>query len=458
MKDMKTKESFRRIVLLLLSAGGLAIQIGFYAISWYTYYAKQSKLEFWNKGNLIIIGFYGLFLFFFSQMYGGLKIGYLKSMEVFFSQVFATICANIMGYLLPSLFAMRLVNARPMLLVTLLDIIAAGIWIAMSTAIYQRVSTPRDMLLVSGERSVEDIVEKFKTRRDKYNILYSMNISQGSEAVCKEVIKGYNAIIIWDIPVEERNKILKFCFGRSIRVYMMPKITDVLIKGASPLHLFDTPILLMREYVLTIEQRAIKRLIDVVCALLLTIITSPIMLLTAIVIKAYDRGPVLYKQVRCTINQKEFAILKFRSMKVDAEKDGVARLAAKNDDRITPIGKFIRGVRIDELPQLFNILKGEMSFIGPRPERPEIIARYLEDMPEFAYRMKVKAGLAGYAQVYGKYNTTPYDKLKLDLTYIEDYSTWLDIKLMLLTLKILFKAESTEGVDNTQITARKEEN
>jgi lipopolysaccharide/colanic/teichoic acid biosynthesis glycosyltransferase len=164
---------------------------------------------------------------------------------------------------------------------------------------------------------------------------------------------------------------------------------------------------------------------------------------------------VLYKQVRCTTGGREFKIMKFRSMRVDAEKDGVARLAAKNDSRITPVGKFIRAVRIDELPQLFNILAGDMSFIGPRPERPEIIRQYVEDMPEFVFRMKVKAGLAGYAQVYGKYNTTPYDKLKLDLTYIENYSVWMDIKLMLLTLKILIKAESTEGVESTQTTAIK---
>ena len=165
----------------------------------------------------------------------------------------------------------------------------------------------------------------------------------------------------------------------------------------------------------------------------------------------------MYKQVRCTLDQREFHILKFRSMKTDAEKDGVARLAGKNDSRITPIGKFIRKCRIDELPQLINILRGDMSFIGPRPERPEIIARYLEVMPEFAYRMKVKAGLAGFAQVYGKYNTTPYDKLKLDLTYIENYSLWLDLKLMLLTLKILFWPDSTEGIEDEQITALREE-
>jgi lipopolysaccharide/colanic/teichoic acid biosynthesis glycosyltransferase len=213
--------------------------------------------------------------------------------------------------------------------------------------------------------------------------------------------------------------------------------------------------LLLREYYLKVEERAIKRLIDVVCALILSIFFSPIMLITAMIIKLYDGGPVLYKQIRCTENEREFEIMKFRSMRVDAEKDGVARLATKNDSRITPIGKFIRAVRIDELPQLFNILKGDMSFIGPRPERPEIIKQYMETMPEFAFRMKVKAGLAGYAQVYGKYNTTPYDKLKLDLAYIENYSVWLDFKLMLLTLKILFTPDATEGVEDTQITALK---
>jgi exopolysaccharide biosynthesis polyprenyl glycosylphosphotransferase len=235
----------------------------------------------------------------------------------------------------------------------------------------------------------------------------------------------------------------------------MPKIPDIMAQGADLLHLFDTPILLIREYSMTVEQRFFKRMIDIVCAVILVVVSSPFMLITAIAIKLYDGGPVLYKQVRCTRDMKEFKILKFRSMRTDAEKDGVARLAQKNDSRITPIGKFIRKVRIDELPQLFNILKGEMSFIGPRPERPEIIKQYQEEMPEFTFRTKVKAGLAGYAQVYGKYNTTPYDKLKLDLFYIENYSIWLDLKLMLLTLKILFTPDSTEGVEENQTTAAK---
>ena len=227
--------------------------------------------------------------------------------------------------------------------------------------------------------------------------------------------------------------------------------------GAEELHIFDSPLLLTREYSLSMEQRFVKRSIDVICSLLLLVIASPFMLITAIAIKLYDGGPVLCRQARCTLDQREFFILKFRSMRTDAEKDGVARLASKNDGRITPVGKLIRKCRIDELPQLFNILKGDMSFIGPRPERPEIIAQYVEVMPEFVYRMKVKAGLAGFAQVYGKYNTSPYDKLKLDLTYIENYSIWLDIKLMLLTLKVLFWPDSTEGIEGEQITALREE-
>ncbi|MBQ1488715.1 MAG: sugar transferase, partial [Lachnospiraceae bacterium] len=263
-------------------------------------------------------------------------------------------------------------------------------------------------------------------------------------------------VVLWDIPQKSRNDLLKFCYSKSIRVYMMPKISDVIVQGADVLHFFDTPILLTRENPLSFEQRFIKRAIDLICALILVILASPIMLISAIIIKLSDFGPVFYKQNRVTRDGKVFKIIKFRSMRVDAEKDGKARLASKGDPRITPFGRFIRKVRIDELPQLFNIIAGDMSFIGPRPERPEIIEQYIKEMPEFEFRTKVKAGLAGYAQVYGKYNTTPYDKLKLDLFYIENYTTWMDLRLMLLTLKVLFMPDSTEGVAAGQITALKE--
>ena len=454
---MRKMESFKRIIVLQLAGLNLLFQVALYAVLWFSNYADTIQVYFWKRGHWLVIIIYGILLFAFSRMYGGYKIGYLKSVEVFFSQCFSTICVNIFSFFQISLLNGNLIKPGPLFKVTALDIIGIGIWTVGSAWIYRSIFAPRELLLVHGDRPIEDIKEKFKSRSDKYKICNCMNIAEGIDAICKEAEKRYDAVVIWDVKTADRNRILKYCYGKEIRVYIMPKITDVIVKGSEQLHLFDTPILLTREYSLKIEQRAIKRCIDLVCALLLLVITSPIMLVTAICIKSYDGGPVLYKQIRCTKGQKEFGILKFRSMKVDAEKDGVARLAAKNDSRITPIGRFIRKVRIDELPQLLNIITGDMSFIGPRPERPEIIKQYIEEMSEFAYRTRVKAGLAGYAQVFGKYNTTPYDKLKLDLFYIENYTIWLDIKLMMLTLKILLKPESTEGVDTAQVTAMKED-
>ena len=454
---MRKNDSLKRLLILCLSFLGVVISTGMYAYTWifqyHQRYVYNVKLYFW--GHIMMVLIYFILLFFFTATYGGMKIGFLKPFDVFFSQGFSLLCVNIITYMQISLMEVKLVWTKGLLWMTVLQIVVAGVWTFVCNYIYRKAFPPRDLLLVHGERSIEDICQKFASRPDKYRIAKTVDVAMGTDAIQKEILDSKMAVVLWDIPTTDRNTLFKFCYSRSIRVYMMPKITDVLIKGSDQLHLFDTPILLSREFSLKVEQRIAKRAIDIICSLLLLIISSPIQLITAIVIKAYDRGPVLYKQIRCTTNGREFEILKFRSMRVDAEKDGVARLASKNDSRITPIGKFIRAVRIDELPQLFNILRGDMSFIGPRPERPQIIEQYMEEMPEFALRMKVKAGLAGYAQVYGKYNTTPYDKLKLDLSYIENYSLWLDIKLMLLTLKILFKPESTEGVDSTQTTAMK---
>ena len=456
---MKKIESFKRLVLLLLSGICLAGQIGIYAYYWYNMYFIKIKpyLPLWEKGHWLIIAIYGVLLFFFSNMYGGMRIGYLKNLEVIFSQLLATLLVNVITYGQISLMMLRLYDIPVYLGMIMIQFVWIVIWINISSLIYKNVFPPRQLLLVHGDRPIDDILAKFAKRKDKFEVSKCMHINTGVEKIEKEVMERYDAVVLWDISETDRNRLLKYCYGKSIRTYIMPKIPDVIVKGAEELHLFDTPLLLTREYVLTIEQRFAKRFIDLFFALILFIIASPFMLLTALAVKLYDRGPVLYKQVRCTTGGKEFKILKFRSMSVDAEKDGVARLASKNDSRITPVGKFIRKVRLDELPQLINIIRGDMSFIGPRPERPEIIAQYMEIMPEFSYRMKVKAGLAGYAQVYGKYNTTPYDKLKLDLAYIENYSVWLDLKLMLLTVKVLLWPDSTEGVETNQITALKAE-
>ncbi|WP_345891628.1 sugar transferase [Ruminococcus sp. OA3] len=333
---------------------------------------------------------------------------------------------------------------------TVVDILIAVVFIQVFHMLYYKAFPPRKMLLVYEERPPQPLMRKMYERRDKYNICEHVNIQGSMEEVEKLILK-YDGVILCDIHAKSRNHLLKYCYQRGIRVYTTPKISDIILKNSEILHLFDTPLFLSRNQGLSFEQRLLKRAMDFAVSLVLLVVASPFMLLTAIAVKLYDRGPALFKQERVTVNGKKFHVYKFRSMIVDAEKNGVAVLATKNDSRITPIGKFIRATRLDELPQLFNILKGDMSLVGPRPERPEIIKKYETAIPEFSYRLKVKAGLTGYAQVYGKYNTTAYDKLKLDLMYIENYSLLLDLKLIFMTVKVMFMKESTEGLSKEQL-------
>ena len=273
-----------------------------------------------------------------------------------------------------------------------------------------------------------------------------------------ELEKGYEAVFVAGVNSHCRNGILKYCEDRGLRGFFLPHIGDVIMQGTQHIQAFDSPVMMARRKTLRPEYRVIKRALDILFATIGLVIASPVLLVTAIAIKAYDGGPVFYKQTRLTRNGKHFKIVKFRSMKVDAEKDGVARLSTgKNDDRITPVGKVVRACRLDELPQLWNILVGEMSFVGPRPERPEIAEQYYEKMPDFKLRLQVKAGLTGYAQVYGKYNTDPYEKLEFDLMYINQMGILTDLELMFATVGILFDKESTEGVQGVTAVDYEEE-
>lgn len=281
-----------------------------------------------------------------------------------------------------------------------------------------------------------------------------MNIELGINEILKRLKKKKpEAVMLCGLHSSQRNTILKFCIEEDIMVYLRPNIGDYIVNSAKNIQAANLPVMLCYRSAPTIFYIATKRILDIILSLVGLIVTSPIMLITALSIYLYDRGPVLYKQVRLTKDKKPFYIYKFRSMKVNAEKDGIARLAGQNDDRITPVGKIIRACRIDELPQILCILKGDMSIVGPRPERPEIAKQYEEKMPEFALRLQVKAGLTGYAQVYGKYNTDPYDKLQMDLMYISQQGMVTDIKIILATIKVLFVPESTEGVAQGQVTA-----
>lgn len=455
---MNNKEQFKRMVMFF-SGFIIALAVsGVFSVIWTSCYNYSEDLKqdiFWRNGNVLLVLLYMLLYMVFGRSFGGFRVGSLKTVGLIGSQVLTILFTNFFAYIFISLISRGFLKLGPTVLMTIIDFICIIIWSFASKAIYSRIYPPKKMIIVFGSTSARDLVQKMSTRVDKYLICSSISIEKPLEVINKKIL-GYDGVILCDIPSQIRNKILKYAYEHSIRTYINPKISDIIIRGADEVHLFDTPLILSKNIGLGFEEKLVKRFVDVFLSLIGVVITSPFMLIIALSIKLYDRGPVFYKQTRLTQGGREFNVVKFRSMIVNAEKDGVARLASDNDKRITPIGKFIRKIRFDELPQLFNILIGDMSFVGPRPERPEIAKQYAEDMPEFNFRLKVKAGLTGYAQVLGKYNTTPYDKLKLDLMYIENYSVLLDLKIMLQTLKIIFVPESTAGIENGKTTAKKE--
>lgn len=451
---MKSYDKYKRIIRLLAASCILALETGIYWWAWMHYLSDMAGSPFFRKGDWLTIAVYVILLLFFSRMYGGLRIGYLEKGNVIYSQILSITFVNVITYLQIALLAKKFLSLVPFILLYISDIVIVCIWTLVTNQIFQKLFPPRRVLLIYGNRPSLTLMDKMKCRRDRYEICEIAHVDTGLEFLKNKIIQ-YDGVIICDVPSTVRNGLLKYCYSHSIRVYLTPKISDILTRSAEEINLFDTPLLLVRNGEMNVEQQVAKRFMDIVISVIALIVASPFMLLTGIAIKCCDKGPIFYKQKRLTMNGREFYVYKFRSMYIDAEKDGVARLAQEGDHRITPIGAFIRKVRLDELPQIINILRGDMSIVGPRPERPEIAKKYKELIPEFEYRLKVKAGLTGYAQIYGKYNTTPYDKLKLDLTYIQNYSLLLDIKLMILTVKVLFMPESTKGIEEGQTTAVK---
>lgn len=452
---MRKRERYKRLIMFLASVLIVAIQTGAFAYAWFhDYHVKEiigRRYGYW--GHWALIGLYALMVVLVSKLFSAFKVGYQRVLDVLLSQIFSVLLVNIVAYLQLALIGRWrfLQHIGPMLKVAGFNLVAVVLWVLFMRLIYTRIYPPHEVLLIYGKFSPKPLIRKMEGRKDKYIITGTISLKAGEERIKEEILK-HEAIMIGDIPSHERNVFLKYCFENNKRCYCQPKISDIMIMSSEKIHMFDTPLLLFRNCGLTVEKQVIKRIFDIICSFVMLVVLSPLLLLIALLVKCYDGGPVFYKQERLTKDGKVFLVYKFRSMRVDSEKHG-ARLAMKGDNRVTPIGKVLRNIHFDELPQLFNIIKGDMSLVGPRPERPEIAAEYTKEIPEFPYRLKVKAGLTGYAQVYGKYNTTPYDKLKLDLTYIENYSFILDLQLIATTVKILFQKENTEGVEKWQVTA-----
>ncbi|MDE6666646.1 MAG: sugar transferase [Ruminococcus sp.] len=456
------KDRYKRIISFVSAVFLLGILTGMFAVVWYKYYSESIVLPFYRRGNWVLIGIYCTLIVLFFKAYGGFKLGYLKKTDMLYSQLISMACVNTVAYFMISLIGRDFMAFLPILHLTFTDFGIIAIWTVLTAKLYFIIYPARKLIILYGSKQAASLVLKMSQRVDKYMICESISVSEPTEKV-KELITKYEGVIICDIPADQRNRYLKFCFEKSVRAYIAPKISDIIIRGGDDIRLFDTPLLLCRNYGLNFEQQFFKRIFDIVFSVIALVFLMPLMLVSALAVKLCDGGSVFYRQKRLTVGGREFYVYKFRSMIQDAEKNGIPRLASEDDDRITPVGKILRKFRIDELPQLFNILKGDMSVVGPRPERPELTEIYKQQMPEFEFRLKVKAGLTGYAQVTGVYDTSPYDKLKMDLMYIENYSFRMDLQIILMTVKtMLFPAKTNAETDEGRISAQqninKEEN
>ena len=447
---IKLRKSIMLFVKMIIIA---AATTGFIQI-WITSYAQSL---FNNRGNYVVVLSFVLLFTVFSSLYGAFKIGISRIHEIIYSFSLAIIFTNAIMYLELSLIARELVALAPMIRGIIYQIVVITLCSMCANTIYFKLYPPRKVLAIFGNDSEGfGIINKMGKITDRFHIERGININHTDMNQIKHQIEKFDAVLICGIDKNLQKEIVSYCYTKQKRTYLLPDITDIIIGNSYNIQIYDTPVLMSRNRALTLEQSLIKRFLDILLSVLGIIITSPIMIICAIAIKLDDGGPIFYRQNRITINGKIFNIVKFRSMIVGADKMG-AKKAENADKRITRVGKVMRACRADELPQLFNVLFGDMSLVGPRPERIENVYEYSNKYPEFELRHRVKAGLTGFAQLYGKYNTTPEDKLNMDLIYIETYSVLLDLKLLVLTLKVLFMKESTEGFnkkanENTRVS------
>lgn len=449
----RKKYIFEKVTLSALKAFISIIFTASVSWCWIEFFNEDVPMPYYRLGHYFLFALVLASYVCIAKIYGAFNIGTSSVTNLVFSQIITIVIWQIVCYLIFSLISFKLVGIKYFLIMFVMFCSFAALWAIVADSIYFTLHKPKNTIVVYDNVDSYISLKGIRSMERRFNIVKTLNASKISLEELYGKIMNVDAVFLCGVPSEYRNEVVKFCIANGKVAYVKPKISDTIIRGSRTVQILNIPIYRCARAGNSFLYLVIKRVIDIIFSLFFIILTSPIMLITAAAIKFNDKGPVFYKQERYTKDKKIFKVIKFRSMRVDAEKDGVARLASENDDRITPVGKIIRKLRIDELPQLFNILSGSMSVVGPRPERPEIFEQYEKTMPEFALRLQVKAGLTGYAQVYGKYNTPPYDKVQMDLTYIANQSIFEDIKLMLLTFKIIFVSDSTEGIKEGQVTA-----
>jgi exopolysaccharide biosynthesis polyprenyl glycosylphosphotransferase len=425
-----------------------------YALCWFEAYGLEISDPFFYWGNWVLVGLFGFIYFNIARLYHGFDIHLRRISETVYSQILAVIFSNILLYMITVLINRHLMHLAPLVVTLVVQGFLIAAWGVLSHRWYFHAFPPKKTILVDGgHRNMAHLIQRYGVNRH-FQVIGSL-AAHDCVRDMDTALHNAEVVILGSVHSHERNQILKYCIMTGKLAYFLPRIGDTIVSGATPSNLFHLPLQLVYRYSPKPEYLIIKRMYDIILSLIALICFSPVMLCVAIAIKRTDGGAIFYRQARLTKDGKVFDVLKFRSMRMDAEKDGVARLSAgEADPRITKVGRIIRACRIDELPQLLNILRGDMAIVGPRPERPEIAAQYEKELPEWNLRLQCKCGLTGYAQVYGQYNTTPYDKLLMDLLYIANPSLTEDFKIIFGTVKILFMKESTEGVAVNQSHAK----
>lgn len=415
-----------------------------FLICWTLYYEPRTTTVGSKQVSVLVMIIFFFICYYFGQRLDCFRVSILQIRDVIFGEVLATMITDIIMYILIWMLSIHLPNLIPGLITWGGQCVIGVIWAYVMHQSYFSTHPPLRTIVIYDERmGMENLIHTYGLEK-RFNIKTVYPVESIMDKL--EVMEEFDAAFLCGIHSRERNIILKHCISHKIKLFMIPRIADVMMRGSEQIHMLYLPILKTQRYKPSIEYQIIKRTMDIVVSGIATIVLSPLFLITAIAVKS-DGGPAFYKQKRLTKDGKVFEILKFRSMRVDAEKySGAVLSAGENDPRITKVGRIIRACRLDELPQLLNILKGDMSLVGPRPERPELQKEIEKEVPEFGLRLQAKAGLTGYAQVYGKYNTTFYDKLLMDLMYISKPSILEDFTIMLATVKILTSKESTEGV------------
>ena len=399
-----------------------------------------------NRTSIAMLVTYMISALAAGYVFGGFDPGKRKVRDITNSLLLSQLMTDFITYMMMLFmntnaffdYVFRFSAKKLMLVCVILHIIEIIIGSSLANRLYFRLHAgERCCVIAPPETDIKNVRSAMKSK----NIIISSIIDYNNDTEWETAVRQSECVVIYNVPPDVRSRVMEVAYKYDKNIYFSPDICDI-IEVTSEHQMFEDSLMLYSPgFELTFSQKILKRCLDIFLSLIMIVISSPIWLICAVMIKLGDSGRVFFKQERATIGGKPFRIIKFRTMRDSDE----TLPMSQEDDRVTKAGKILRKTRMDELPQLLNVLKGDMSLVGPRPEQVKYIHGFDQNYEEYEYRLKVKAGLTGYAQIEGKYNTTNKDKLILDLMYIQNYSIWLDIKLIMQTVLVFFKKESSEG-------------